>query len=759
MYANRDWSLSVDPVWPGSYSLLGIILPALAAVTLIGLTIWTYAGVQPLRSWRVRLVLAFRLAALACAFLMAVRPAITVTDELQSATTLLFLVDNSESMSLQDEFDNQSRWSYLQRLLEDSKDTLEELRQKYRINIVTYRFAEELAEDAGVAKPDGKRTDFGQALRGILERHGHDRNLRGLIVLSDGADNGTRYPALAEATPFRTLPCPIYAFGFGKPVTAEKQRDIAVTAINPVPAPVPVKGKLTVKGTIDAEGFENAQVNVRLLLDDKEVHTQTTALPKARGNAITMETDAPAVPGEVKVTVKVDPLPGEISTANNEMTTYTTVTKEGISVLLIDRPRFPEPQRIIDALAEDPRIRVYVVWLHGDKPQAGDLFDFGKQHYDAIILGDISASQLRTAGADMHKIRTLVGTGGTGLLMMGGYQTFANSDWQRTDIADVLPVELNAPGQSEQEWRLQPTEAGLAHYIMRQEDQLEANRAFWDKLPRLSGWTHLGAPKPGATVLAVRDGTEQQPMLVSQQFGQGRALAFAGDTTWLWEKYGQPDSSVGVDAHARFWKQIVFWLAKRDQAEGAAWVKPDSRRVPAGGKLGFTIGLRGRGGVDAAKAIFDVKVIGPKNVTTQVPTSPESGGERGTFWKTDVPGEYQIKVSGSGTDTEGKSIERTEASARFIVYQDDAELLHRAADYDFLQKLANAGGGKFMKAEELPKFLRELPSRPLPQAKPKGELWPDWRTPATTPFQAAFLLAFIGFLSAEWVCRRWWGWV
>src|SRR5262249_20472354 len=236
----------------------------------------------------------------------------TVSDELQSATTLLFLIDNSESMSLQDEFDNQSRWSYLRRLLQKSKDTLDELREKHRINIVTYRFAEELAEDVCETKPDGKRTDFGQALRGILERHGHDRNLRGVVVLSDGADNGTRYPALAEAAPFRTLPCPVYAFGFGKPVTAEKQRDIAVTVINPLPAPVPVKGKLTVKGTIDAEGFENAPVNVRLFLNDKEVLSQKTTLSKARGNEIALQTDAPAVPGEIKVTMKVDPLPGEI---------------------------------------------------------------------------------------------------------------------------------------------------------------------------------------------------------------------------------------------------------------------------------------------------------------------------------------------------------------------------------------------------------------------------------------------------------------
>ena len=53
-----------------------------------------------------------------------------------------------------------------------------------------------------------------------------------------------------------------------------------------------------------------------------------------------------------------------------------------------------------------------------------------------------------------------------------------------------------------------------------------------------------------------------------------------------------------------------------------------------------------------------------------------------------------------------------EATARFLVYRDDTELLRQAADHDFLTKLATAGGGKFYRADELPKFLRELAERP-----------------------------------------------
>src|SRR5439155_10225252 len=123
---------------------------------------------------------------------------------------------------------------------------------------------------------------------------------------------------------------------------------------------------------------------------------QETVLRKPAGNEVVLTVDAPAAPGEVKVTLKVDPVPGEVSTDNNEISTYVTVTKEGVSVLFVDKLRFPEPQLICDALSTDPRIRLYMVWLRSDEPTPDQaaLFQFDKQHYDVIILGDVSAAKL-----------------------------------------------------------------------------------------------------------------------------------------------------------------------------------------------------------------------------------------------------------------------------------------------------------------------------------------------------------------------------
>src|SRR5262249_9582496 len=154
--------------------------------------------------------------------------------------------------------------------------------------------------------------------------------------------------------------------------------DLAWTQINPEPVPVAIKGKLTVKGLLDAPGFDKATVRVHLELNDKEVSANDFRLSKPQGNEIQFVCDAPAEPGEMKVTLKVDALPGEISQLNNEISTFVTVTKEGISVLYVEG-KFGnwEPKYIRMALSQLPNVRLFqAVRLSNDPPPPGekDLF-------------------------------------------------------------------------------------------------------------------------------------------------------------------------------------------------------------------------------------------------------------------------------------------------------------------------------------------------------------------------------------------------
>jgi hypothetical protein len=301
--------------------------------------------------------------------------------------------------------------------------------------------------------------------------------------------------------------------------------------------------------------------------------------------------------------------------------------------------------------------------------------------------------------------------------------------------------------------------------VLRLAERESDNERIWSKLPKLTGMTRLGIPKLGAVTLA--KSTSGEPLLVYQVYGKGRTLAFGGDTTWRWR-----NTEEGIRAHARFWQQVIFWLAKRDQADGNVVLEPDTRRVAVGEKLTFGVKLRGKGGVEVPEkdAHFEVKVTGPQQFEAAIPTAREQGRERGTFWKTDRPGEYTLEARGWGTDVDGKPLENLPlAKVRFLVYQDEAEMAQQSANHKFLEDLARAGGGRFHPAGDLKQFLHDLAGASLPQAKPKTKLWPDWRrTPSSrsagdqvaalagSGVLACFLL-FVTLLSLEWLLRRYWG--
>src|SRR5438128_2700038 len=111
-------SLTYDLAWPWSIRPWGPWLLALVALALVGLTCWTYAGIARSNPRRIGMILTLRLTALALACVAAARPSLAFRDAAHAPSTLLLLVDQSLSMTIQDEFGGRSRWDVLQQLLE-----------------------------------------------------------------------------------------------------------------------------------------------------------------------------------------------------------------------------------------------------------------------------------------------------------------------------------------------------------------------------------------------------------------------------------------------------------------------------------------------------------------------------------------------------------------------------------------------------------------------------------------------------------------
>ena len=126
----------------------------------------------------------------------------------------------------------------------------------------------------------------------------------------------------------------------------------------------------------------------------------------------------------------------------------------------------------------------------------------------------------------------------------------------------------------------------------------------WDELPSLDGANRLDRLKRGVTVLA--DTPDGHPLLIAREYGRGRVLAFGGDSTWRWYMAGFEA------AHKRFWRQIVLWLARKDQStENTVWVNLDERRFSPGTRVEFTAGARSPQGDPIADAAIEVEVLRP----------------------------------------------------------------------------------------------------------------------------------------------------
>jgi hypothetical protein len=254
----------------------------------------------------------------------------------------------------------------------------------------------------------------------------------------------------------------------------------------------------------------------------------------------------------------------------------------------------------------------------------------------------------------------------------------------------------------------------------------------------LEGANELETPKPGALTLA-RTPTGE-PLLVSHIVGRGRVLAFAGDSTWRWWMRGH-------DAvHRRFWRQVILWLARKNEAmEGNVWMKLRQRRFGPGQHVEFEVGATDPSGDPVEGATYRIDVAAPGDKSYSVSPVRAEGRTTAKFRETREPGEYAIRVSASRGDEDLGTTE-----ARFVVFEQDLELDNAAADATLLESIATMTGGETVAPEELSSLVRRLAEETEGlevREETKQSLWDTWTT----------LVLIVGLLGVEWFLRKRWG--
>lgn len=737
------------------------LLVALAAAVLLALLFVGPVRDARLNPRRRQLLIAIRLAVILLVIAAMLRPTLVYTKTTRQPATLVILVDRSRSMTVPDEVDGRTRWEAQLRALDDAREALVNLDKDFEIKAYAFdATAEPVKVTAGQLKldekPEGRQTAIGSVLDDVLQQEAGKR-LLGVLLLSDGAQRA--YPPRdtlpqVSASRLRPLGFPLYAFRFGKSQGLGQARDIAVKDLADAQR-VFVRNQLPISGQLRVDGYVNRPLSVRLLFETSpgkmEVVDQKNVSATSDGQIIPIDFSyVPETTGEFKVTLEAVAQPGELVATNNQLSTFVDVLAGGLNVLYLEGAYRQEIGYLRRALDASPDIDVDYFFINprhketkpADLPQR---FEPGK--YTVYVLGDIDSSVFTQE--ELAALAEAVNRG-AGLIMLGGYHSFGPGGYAGTPLADLLPVEmqsnerqpLDGQERGDRHWqgelKMRPSPQGAGHFAMMLAGNSQENQSAWAQLPALEGANRFHAIKPAGVVLA--EAGPNRPLLVSQTYGAGRVLAFAGDSTWRWQMQGFEE------AHKRFWRQIILWLARKDESlEGTVWIRLRQRRFSPGQRVEFTAGAQDAQNQPVKDADFTAEVVRPDGSTEPLPLVQGQEQMAGSYLETLAPGDYTVRV----TATRGQTALGT-AKTRFLVSDQDLELDNAAADATVLDNLAETTGGKSMAPEELPGLIERLSQQTEMleiQTETKKTLWDTW----------PFFFTFVALLSVEWFLRKRWG--
>jgi hypothetical protein len=768
--------LSFYPI-ADSYLLVTVLAVALLALLALG------PGKDRLSGGRRLALAALRLGVIVLAIFAMLRPTLIYTEVKKQSATLVVLADQSRSMSVPDALAGKTRWEVLCKALADAKAPLAKLARDFEVKAYAFDAeAHQLTVEKGKIplpdEPKGQQTAIGSVLDDVLRQEAGKR-LLGVILLSDGAQRAYAprdLPPQTAAARLKHLGYPLFTIPIGQSRGLGQAQDVAVKdlIVNPT---VFVKNELAISGQIRVDGFVNRDIPVRVLFETSpgkmEVVAEENIKAGADGQLLPIQlTYVPKTPGEFRLTLEVPDQPGELVTTNNQLSTFVNVLAGGLNVLYIEGSFRVEQKFIRRALDASPDINVDYIRIDPRDPanRPVDLAERLKPgKYEVYMLGDVDSSVFK---GDELKMLAQAVERGAGLIMLGGFHSFGAGGYINTPLNSVLPIamdrldrqnpdepvrgDLQLPGPLP----MRPTVLGLMHFALRLAPSRANNEILWSQLPPLEGAYKFRGLAPGAVVLA--DSAANVPLLVAHQYGDGRAMAFAGDSTWHWWMRGFES------AHKRFWRQIILWLAKKDQAaEGNVWVKLDHRRVAPSERVEFTVGAQDSTSEPLKDADFKAEIVLPDGSRRSLPLVRQEDHMAGSFRDTQTAGDYAIEVTaakkGSGvfspTEKPNRSApeEKTpdpflfgSARARFLVFQQDLELDNAAADSATMESLAAMTGGQSLAPEQLPDLIKRLAEQSAAleiQQETKKTFWDSW----------PFFLMIVCLLSLEWYLRKRWG--
>ena len=742
-------SVHFEPVWSWTLTLIACV--AMLAVVWLG---------YPRRirhlptAWR-RTLIALRLAILLLLCLLLLRPLVVFESQDQSDSILYILTDISRSMQTEDNPGGGTRRQALLKILEAAESDLKVIGKKTEIRFRDFSDSLKTVQAPGETA-DGTMTANGKVLELLSEEMGKDR-VPAVIFLGDGrqaASGALDVDPIQAARLYGKLQRPIYSVGFGSTEASAASLDLALDELD-LSREVFQGNVLPIRVKLRASGAQGQPVRIRVLLEnrtgkqDGETGDMVPVPVTGETRPIAMHTPqtaseesyiqlqiAPEQFGDLKLAVEAEPLPGEVRKTNNRVETIIRVRRGGIRVAYFDIVR-PE-QKWVKQINDSSRIQLDYQWIRSGEFQGRNRIPerfFVPGNYDGFIIGDVPADAF--TAQQLQEIAICCNRG-AGLMMTGGRENFGKGGWGKTVLAPLFPIELPPENQQLTDpQKMLPSRDGLSHYVM-QIAAPDQNRSRWNQLPPLSG-ANLLVPRQAslAQLLAVSD--SGHPLLIGQTVGTSRVLVFAGDTTWQWSMQGYSEE------HTRFWRQMIFWLTRKEtDDETPVWVLANPRDLTPGQPTELSCGARDAVGQPIVDATFELSVTDPRG--TSIPLTPRSGigMSLADFSQTLDAGDYWVRVKAS---KDGQPIAGI-ATTRFHVNARDPELDDPSSDFSLLREISHSSGGEFFTPDAFLERINQWANDGLPgialTRQERMSLWDNWPV----------LLLLVLLMASEWAIRK-----
>lgn len=725
----------------------GLVALASAAAALAWLAYRTFAGTPGRRA----VLMALRFVTLMLLVVLLMRPVARVDTDNLTGVVVPVLVDASRSMGIQDA-DRQRRIDRARELV--TRDLLPALSPRFTVELLS--FGDGLAPASpGELTASARRSDLSGALAAVEERY-RGRAVAGIVLISDGGDTSG---VAAQRGP--ELATPVYPVGIGSSTVGRDREVLSVTAAEAVLD----DSRIDLAVSAVSHGSGTAPIELRLLENGRPIEVRRVA-PAADGTPIhDVFQVAPTSRAATIYTVEIPQAAGELVPENNSRSVLVQPPARARRVLLVEGAPGFEHSFLKRALTADPQIEIDSVVRKGRNEQGSDTYYIQAtrsrsdalrdgfpdriEHlfaYDAVILANVEPGQL--ARPHLEAIRAFVAARGGGLLVLGA-RTFVPQRLVDTPLEDVLPLEANdraggvvvvsvARGLN----RVALTAAGSSHPIMQLAPTAEETQEKWDEAPALAATAPLGAPRPGATVLAATNGPGGAPraLVAVHRFGEGRVMVFTGEAAWRWRMM-LPSSDRSYD---RFWRQAIRWLA-------LPATDPVHVTVPAGGAPGDTVALH----VAARNAAFEPQPGATVGVLVTLPdgrleqlaaAAPSRAGDAPRFsaaFRPEQPGVYRVVAEA----TRGGAALGSSTTA-MLVGGVDLEMTDPRLNLQVLQRIALATGGQLVAGDEIGSLDGLLRARvPAAVLSVRRDLWHNG-------YSFALIVVLLG---AEWIARRAWG--